>query len=84
MHPLPVRSRRPTARTWPSRSARLEKPRAHGRGGVPNGFETSILTTRMRQQEYLDLAVLYQQDLAKIGIRARIEDVELAQYEHRT
>jgi len=51
--------------------------------GVPNGFETSILTTRMRQQEYLDLAVLYQQDLAKIGIRARIEDVELAQYEQR-
>jgi peptide/nickel transport system substrate-binding protein len=51
--------------------------------GVPNGFETSILTTRMRQQEYLDLAVLYQQDLAKIGIKARIEDVELAQYEQR-
>jgi peptide/nickel transport system substrate-binding protein len=62
----------------------LEKAkRLMAEAGVPNGFETSILTTRMRTQEFLDLAVLYQQDLAKIGIRARIEDVELAQYEFR-
>lgn len=62
----------------------LEKAkRLLAEAGVPNGFETTILTSRMRQQEYLDLAVLYQQDLAKVGIRARIEDVELAQYDHR-
>ncbi|MHB1133915.1 MAG: ABC transporter substrate-binding protein [Chloroflexota bacterium] len=52
-------------------------------GGVPNGFQTSILTSRQRQSEYSDIAVLYQQDLAKIGIQARIEEVDNAAYDQR-
>ncbi|MHB1415866.1 MAG: ABC transporter substrate-binding protein [Chloroflexota bacterium] len=51
--------------------------------GVPDGFETSILTSRQRQPEYSDIAVLYQQDLAKIGIKAKIEEVDNAAYDQR-
>ena len=51
--------------------------------GYANGFETTILTSRQTQKEHLDIAVLYQQDLAKIGIKAKIEDIETAEYNRR-
>ncbi|MCL4465170.1 MAG: ABC transporter substrate-binding protein [Chloroflexi bacterium] len=51
--------------------------------GYADGFETSILTSRQVQKEHLDIAVLYQQDLAKIGIKAKIDDVEAAEYNRR-
>jgi peptide/nickel transport system substrate-binding protein len=54
-----------------------------GEAGYPNGFETVITTSKQAQKEHLDIAVLYQQDLARIGIKARIEDIELAQYNRR-
>jgi peptide/nickel transport system substrate-binding protein len=52
-------------------------------GGQPNGFQTSIMTSRQRQQEYSDIAVLVQQDLAKIGIQAKIDEVDNANYDQR-
>ncbi|MCL5109200.1 MAG: ABC transporter substrate-binding protein [Chloroflexi bacterium] len=51
--------------------------------GFPNGLDTTILTSRQRQSEYSDIAVLYQQDLAKIGIRAKIDEVDQASYNQR-
>ncbi|MBS1252917.1 MAG: Heme-binding protein A [Anaerolineales bacterium] len=47
--------------------------------GYPDGFETSILI-RGASGLYLDMAQVYQQDLAKIGVDIEILPTELPQY----
>ena len=52
--------------------------------GLEKGFETEILTSAKRQFGYGELAQLLQADLKKIGINAKLADVEPAQYDSRT
>ena len=47
--------------------------------GYPDGFKTSILI-RGASGPYLDIAQVYQQDLAQIGVEAEILPTELPQY----
>jgi peptide/nickel transport system substrate-binding protein len=63
----------------------LEKAKALLKdAGLANGFETEILTASKRSFGYGDLAVMLQSDLAKVGIKAKVADVEVAQYDART
>jgi ABC-type transport system substrate-binding protein len=52
--------------------------------GIDKGFETEILTSRARGFGYYELAVMLQGDLKKVGINAKISDIEVAQYDSRT
>jgi len=47
--------------------------------GYPDGFKTSILI-RGASGPYVDMAQVYQQDLAKIGVEAELIPTELPQY----
>jgi len=47
--------------------------------GYPNGFKTSVLV-RGTSGVYLDMAQVYKQDLAKIGVDLELIPIELAQY----
>ncbi|MFN8521805.1 MAG: ABC transporter substrate-binding protein [Chloroflexota bacterium] len=51
--------------------------------GFPNGLEITIMTASARQKELRDLAQIIAADLAKINVRAKIEDVEPAVYDPR-
>ncbi|MFN8525795.1 MAG: ABC transporter substrate-binding protein [Chloroflexota bacterium] len=51
--------------------------------GKSAGFEVVLLTSAKRAAGMRELAEILQSDLAEIGIKAKIEDVELAQYEER-
>ncbi|MHB1135114.1 MAG: ABC transporter substrate-binding protein [Chloroflexota bacterium] len=63
----------------------LEKAKALLKeAGLEKGFETEILTASKRSFGYGELAVMLQADLAKIGIKATVSDVEVAQYDART
>lgn len=63
----------------------LEKARALLKeAGFARGFETEILTSSKRAFGYGELAVILQHDLRKIGINAKLADVEVAQYDART
>lgn len=48
--------------------------------GYPGGFETSILLSRKDNPPQFPLAQIIQGDLAQIGVRARLEDLEAALY----
>lgn len=52
--------------------------------GKSAGFEVVLLTSSKRAAGMGELAQILQNDLAQIGIRARIEDVEVAVYEPRS
>ncbi|MDA8216804.1 MAG: ABC transporter substrate-binding protein [Dehalococcoidales bacterium] len=51
--------------------------------GLGNGFETSILCSKQAQPGMLDLAQIMQADLAKIGVKATIADVESTAYNNQ-
>jgi len=51
--------------------------------GYPGGFETSILLSRKDNPPQFPIAQIIQGDLAQIGIRARLEDLEAAIYVSR-
>ncbi|MHB1414110.1 MAG: ABC transporter substrate-binding protein [Chloroflexota bacterium] len=51
--------------------------------GFENGFETEILTSSKRAFGYGELAQVLQSDLKKIGVNAKIADVEPAVYQSR-
>jgi peptide/nickel transport system substrate-binding protein len=51
--------------------------------GFPNGLDFTIMTASARQKELRDLAQIIAADLAKINVRAKIEDVEPAVYDPR-
>jgi peptide/nickel transport system substrate-binding protein len=48
--------------------------------GFPNGFETKIHATRGAIPEVAQFAQIFQADLAKIGVKASIEEVEANQW----
>ena len=52
--------------------------------GKSAGFEVVLLTSSKRAAGMGELAQILQNDLAQIGIRAKIEDVEVAVYEPRS
>lgn len=51
--------------------------------GRSAGFEVVLLTSTKQAAGMIDLAQILQNDLGEIGIRAKIEDVEVAQYQDR-
>mgnify|MGYP005849348197 CR=1 FL=1 len=51
--------------------------------GLGNGFETSILCSKQMNFAMLDLAQIFQADLAKIGVKAKIADVESTAYNNQ-
>ncbi len=52
--------------------------------GLEKGFQAEILTSSKRMVGYGDLAQILQADLRKIGIDAKVLDVEQALYDNRT
>jgi peptide/nickel transport system substrate-binding protein len=48
--------------------------------GYPNGFDLVIMTSTQRSSDWTRFAEMLQSDLANIGIRATIEDLESAAY----
>ncbi|MCL5108657.1 MAG: ABC transporter substrate-binding protein [Chloroflexi bacterium] len=87
----------PSAMIWPPQSwayfKDMEGKRAYDldkakallkEAGLEQGFETEILTASKRQFGYGELAVMLQADLKKVGINAKVSDVEVAQYDART
>jgi len=52
--------------------------------GLEKGFTTEIMTASKRGLGYGDLAQIMQADLKKIGVNAKIIDLEIAQYEARS
>ncbi|MHB1415234.1 MAG: ABC transporter substrate-binding protein [Chloroflexota bacterium] len=59
----------------------LDKARALLKeAGLENGFETELRTSSKTTIGYGDLAVILQADLKKIGINAKVDDLEPAQY----
>jgi peptide/nickel transport system substrate-binding protein len=87
----------PTCLVWPPQSWAyfkdlqgkigydLDKARALLKeAGYEKGFDAEILTSSKRGFGYGDLAVMLQADLRKIGINAKVSDVEVAQYDART
>ncbi|MHB1414808.1 MAG: ABC transporter substrate-binding protein [Chloroflexota bacterium] len=48
--------------------------------GHANGFETSILTSRQMADSMFGMTQIFQSDLAKIGINAKINDTESTAY----
>ena len=59
----------------------LDKAKALLReAGLEKGFETEIMTSSKLQYGLGDLAVILQADLKKIGINAKVSDLETAQY----
>ena len=86
----------PTCLMWPPHSwayckdlegtigYNLDKARALLKeAGVEKGFETEILTASKRQVGYGELAQMLQADLRKIGIAAKVVDLEAAAYDNR-
>ena len=86
----------PTCLMWPSHSWAhfkdlegtigydLDKAKALLReAGLEKGFETEILTASKLTYGFGELAQILQADLSKIGIRAKISDLESGQYESR-
>jgi peptide/nickel transport system substrate-binding protein len=86
----------PTCLMWPSYSwayfkelegsigYNLDKARALLKeAGLEKGFQTEILTASKRMVGYGELAQILQADLRKIGINARVLDVEPALYDNR-
>jgi len=62
----------------------LDKARALLKeAGLEKGFQTELLTASKRQFGYGELAQILQADLRKIGINARVLDVEVAIFENR-
>ena len=49
--------------------------------GLEKGFDTEIMTASKRGLGYGDLAQIMQADLKKIGVNAKIVDVDVARYE---
>ncbi|MHB1132039.1 MAG: ABC transporter substrate-binding protein [Chloroflexota bacterium] len=49
--------------------------------GLDKGFETEITTSTKRTYGMGQLAQILQADFAKVGIKAKVSDLELAQYE---
>ena len=87
---------KPTCLMWPSNSWAyfadldgsigydLDKARSLLKeAGFPNGFETELMASSKRQQVLLDLAVMLQADLRKIGVNAKVVDAEPAVYANR-
>ncbi|MDA8219533.1 MAG: ABC transporter substrate-binding protein [Dehalococcoidales bacterium] len=87
----------PTCLIWPSQSWAyfkdlegkigydLDKAKALlTEAGVGGGFETEILTSSKRAFGYGELAMILQDDLRKIGINAKVNDAEVAQYDAAT
>jgi len=87
----------PTCLMWPRGSwayfADLEGRYAYDLGkaktllaeaGHPNGFETSIILSQKDNPPQFPIGQIIQGDLAKIGIRAKIEDLDSAVYNTRT
>jgi len=87
----------PTCLMWPSYSWAyfkdlegtigydLDKARALLKeAGLEKGFQTEILTASKRMVGYGEMAQILQADLRKIGINARVLDVEPALYDNRT
>ena len=63
----------------------LDKARALLKdAGLEKGFQTEILTASKRMVGYGEMAQILQADLRKIGINARVLDVEPALYDNRT
>lgn len=59
----------------------LERARALlAEAGYPDGFETTIHATRGAIPEVFQFTQIYQADLAEIGVRATIEEVEANQW----
>jgi len=87
----------PTCLIWPPHSWAYQKEQEGKIGfdlekarnlmkeaGVGGGFDTEILTSRQTMPGYGPLAVILQSDLQKVGIRAKITDIESTQYANRT
>jgi peptide/nickel transport system substrate-binding protein len=82
----------PTYIVWPKSSPvwdasldsgefNLDKAKALlAEAGVPNGFETKIHATRGAIPEVAQFAQIFQADLAKIGVKASIEEAEANQW----
>jgi len=63
----------------------LDKARALLKeAGLEKGFQTEILTASKRMVGYGEMAQILQADLRKIGIDAKVLDVEAALYDNRT
>jgi peptide/nickel transport system substrate-binding protein len=86
----------PTCLMWPSHSWAhfkdlegtigydLDKARALLKeAGFEKGFQTELLTASKRQFGYGEMAQILQADLKKIGVEARVLDVEVAIYDNR-
>jgi len=87
----------PTCLMWPSHSwayfkelegkvgYNLDKAKSLLKeAGLDKGFQTELLTSSKRQFGYGELAQILQADLRKIGIQARVLDVETALYDTRS
>ncbi|MHB1135026.1 MAG: ABC transporter substrate-binding protein [Chloroflexota bacterium] len=62
----------------------LEKAKALLKeAGLANGFETELVTSAKRTFGLGDIGTILQADLKKIGINAKVSDLEPAQYEAR-
>jgi peptide/nickel transport system substrate-binding protein len=62
----------------------LDKARALLKeAGFEKGFQTELLTASKRQFGYGEMAQILQADLKKIGVEARVLDVEVAIYDNR-
>jgi peptide/nickel transport system substrate-binding protein len=48
--------------------------------GYPNGFDIEIVTSRQLAESWSKFAELFQSDLAQIGIRASVRDMDVAGY----
>ncbi|MHB1134648.1 MAG: ABC transporter substrate-binding protein [Chloroflexota bacterium] len=63
----------------------LEKARALLKeAGLEKGFTTEIKTSSKTTQGYTDLSIILQADLKKLGIEAKVTDLEPAQYDAQT
>ncbi len=51
--------------------------------GFANGFECGILCSKQMQSAMLDMAQIFQADLAKIGVKAKVTDVESTAYNNQ-
>jgi len=62
----------------------LEKAKALLKeAGFPNGFETELITSATYNFAFNGLANILQADLGKIGIKARLKDVDTATYTYQ-
>ncbi len=80
------RIRSPTTPTWPPAASTTSRrlARLFQQAGLGSGFEFELLASTPTRAEDLARAQVFQSDLAQVGVSARIQDVESADYRERT